>query len=242
MSEGPAWRPLEWDSDFWGFPVAAVSSDLDADGLRRVVSDCDEEGVRCAYLLVAAADAGRLAAAQGCGFRFVDTRIELRRDEAPGDDRTPTDQGVRPGGAGDLTALEEIARASFRSTRFFADGRFDEERCRELYAAWVRRRLEGPDGLVVVAERDGAPAGFMAGHLDPGSGEGRQELVAVASEHRREGLAGALSDALSAQLRAAGAGFEGTATQAANLPGLRMFTSLGFRIAGFHHWLHRWRS
>lgn len=237
MNEGRGWRVLDWDTAFWGFPVASVSAD--AADLAEVGRDCDAEGVRCAFLLLAAEDTRTLAAAQVAGFRYVDTRIELRRDQPP---PPPADDSrIRVAEASDVPELEAIARDGFANTRFLADEGFDRDRARELYATWVRGRAEEEDGLVMVAEGDGVVAGFMAGRLDSG-GEARHELVAVAPGHQRSGLAGGLSDALSERLRTRGAQSDATATQAANLPSLRMFGSRGFEIESFHHWLHRWRT
>jgi ribosomal protein S18 acetylase RimI-like enzyme len=236
MSEGRGWRVLDWDTAFWGFPVASVSAD--AGDLAEVVRDCDNEGIRCAYLLLAAEDTQTLAAGQAAGFRYIDTRIELRRDQPPS---SPADAAsIRVAEARDVPQLEEIARDAFSRTRFLVDEGFDRDRARELYATWVRGRTEEEEGLVMVGEVDGGVAGFMAGRLDAG-GDARHELVAVAPGHRRSGLAGALSDAFSERLRSRGARGDASATQAANLAGLRMFGSRGFEIESFHHWLHRWR-
>lgn len=240
MSSDAAFQLLEWDSAFWGFPVARVSGiGLDGAELGSAVEWCDEHSVRCAYLLLDATDATGLAAAQRRGFRFVDTRIELRRDESPNGRQQSAGAVLRPAAAADLPALERLARRSFGSTRFFVDGRFDEERCRELYAAWIRRRADDREGLVMVAEQGGAPLGFMAGFVDR-DGEGCHELMAVEPEHRRKGLGRALPSALSADFAARGVTRERMVTQAANVASLRVFGSLGFRVAKVQHWLHRW--
>ena len=233
MSEG--WERLDWDSEFWGFDVATV--DAGPEGLRQVAADCDAAGVECAYLLVAADDAPTLIAAQDSGWRYVDTRIELRRETPPA---SSPPAPVRPAAAGDLQALETLARGAFPTTRFHVDPHFDRQRADELYATWVRNRAD--DGVLLVAGEAGDPAGFMAGRLNAETGEARHELVAVAPSHRESGIGGALSDALSSELRAGGAAWDGTATQASNLAGLGMFGSRGFEIASFHHWMHRWRT
>jgi ribosomal protein S18 acetylase RimI-like enzyme len=236
VSAATGWRRLDWDSAFWGFEVGSVVAE--AGDLAEAAQECDEAGIECSYLLLDAADADRLRAAQGAGWRYVDTRIELRREAAP--PGAGAEAPTRTARGDDLTVLEGIAREAFAMTRFHVDTRFDRSRADELYATWVRERLEG-DGLVVVADAGGAVAGFMAGRLDAATGEARHELIGVAPAHRGTGLGGALSDALSRELREQGAGHDGTATQAANLPGLRMFGSRGFEIESFHHWLHRWR-
>ena len=235
MSSGIDWRRLDWDSEFWGFEVASVAAE--AAGLVEAAQGCDDAGIACSYLLVDAPEAERLRAAQSAGWRYVDTRIELRRESAPPSDGA--EGRIRTASSDDLAALEGIARDAFAMTRFHVDTRFDRSRADELYATWVRERLDG-DGLVVTADAGGEVAGFMAGRLDA-TGDARHELIAVAPAHRGRGLGGALSDALSRQLRERGARHDGTATQAANLPGLRMFASRGFEIESFHHWLHRWR-
>lgn len=232
---------LAWDSAFFGFPIAQVTARrLDQDVLDAAVEACRARGVRCAYLLLDGDDARGSELAQTAGFVLRDVRMTLERPVDAGDGTRPAAaaMGVAPAGPQQHAALEAVARAAFEQTRFTADPGFAPERCRDLYAAFLHRGLDGAPERVVLA--DSGARGFVVCRLDAVERTGTIELIAVAAEGRGRGLGGALVDAALGAFAAAGLHRATVVTQAANVASQRMYQRAGFRTCEVGLWLHRW--
>ena len=222
---------LEWDSEFWGVRIGRVLADrLDA---AAVDGWADANGVDCVYFL-ARDDPGAAAHAEDAGFRLVDVRVELGRPSA-GDERST----LRPATGADEAPLRELARPNHRITRFYADPRFPDDRCDDLYATWVTRSLEGWADAVLVAELDGQPAGYVSLHRLEW-GWGLIGLIGVAPDAQGRGLGRRLVDGAVAWSRDGGLERVTVVTQARNVPALRLFEGCGFRIADVGLWFHKW--
>ena len=69
---------LEWDSDFFGFPIAQVTqSVLSRQVVPAVLEWCQEQNIRCLYFLADATSAETAETAQNAGFSMVDVRVQL---------------------------------------------------------------------------------------------------------------------------------------------------------------------
>jgi dTDP-4-amino-4,6-dideoxy-D-galactose acyltransferase len=231
---------LDWDSDFFGFPVARVRAQaLNRDLAAAVDAWCLEHEVRCLYLLLDADDdeSARVAAAHG--YRAVDVRLTLRHDLGgipPPDPAVP----IRLGEARDLPALTELAARSHRDSRFYHDGGFPRERCDALYATWVAEGVRDPDRWVGVREVAGEAAGYQV--MTPPADErvARMDILAVHESHRREGIGRNLLLAGLRWGRSCGAVAVETATQERNRVSLDTHHALGFSVTRREAWHHKW--
>jgi dTDP-4-amino-4,6-dideoxy-D-galactose acyltransferase len=229
-------EPLAWDSAFFGFPVARIDAEEPGrEELEEAVEECARDGVRCAYLLLDAADARGSEAAQALGFVLRDVRVELDRPVGAAD-ATLGDESVAiaEADAEQLPALEALVRERLTTSRFFADPGFARERCRELYAAFVRRGIEDAPARWTLATADAS--GCIVCHADDERGVGTIELV-VAS---RPGEGGALVRAAVARFARAGLTSALVATQANNIAAQRSYQRAGFRTCRSALWFHRW--
>ncbi len=231
--------PLDWDSAFFGFPIARVTATrVDEAALDAAAGACRAHGVRCAYLLLGADDARGSALAQAAGFVLRDVRVTLERSVPDAPAAAPA--SIAPARPEQHAALEALARAAFADapTRFAADDGFPAERCRELYAAFLRRGLDGAPERVALASADAR--GFAVCHLEREQGRGTIELLAVAPEQRGRGLGGALVEASLAVFADAGLRRAAAVTQAANVGSQRIHQRSGFRTSDAALWFHRW--
>jgi dTDP-4-amino-4,6-dideoxy-D-galactose acyltransferase len=203
---------------------------LDADAVDAWARAND---VDCVYFL-ARDEPGAAAQAEDAGFRLTDVRVELGRPSA-GEERST----LRPAGAEDEAPLRELARSNHRITRFYADPRFPDERCDELYATWISRSLEGWADAVLVAEAEGRLAGYVSLHrLEWGWGS--IGLIGVAPDARGQGVGRRLVESAVAWAREQGLERVTVVTQARNVPALRLFEGCGFRMADLGLWFHKW--
>jgi dTDP-4-amino-4,6-dideoxy-D-galactose acyltransferase len=229
------YQPLPWDSEFFGVPIGRMHAD--AADLEGGVAAADAAGIRCLYLLAPAAADERIALAIELGFRPYDIRVELERAV---ERSAATPDGVHEPLAADVPALERLAREQIDGTRFFADPHFPRERCRELYATWLRRGLaDEPDRVTLVA---GEADGFILCRLDRSTRVGAIELIVVAREATGRGVGARLLGAAHAAFAAAGLRRAEVVTQGRNIPAQRLYQSKGYRTAVVSIWLHRWRE
>lgn len=227
---------LQWDSEFFGFPIARVTCDgLNAADMNAVVAECGRRGVRCLYLLTA--DERTSLVAQAQGFLLYDVRVELDRrlDDVAG--RAPSQCAVGAAGRDQRLTLESCARESFGASRFFADPGFDDDRVRDMFAAFVDRGLQAVDRRTF-ANADGQ--GFVICHLQPERGTGVIELIGIAGPAKGSGLTDALMHAAHDEFAAAGLARAEVATQARNIAAQRLYQRLGYRTFRTALWFHRW--
>jgi dTDP-4-amino-4,6-dideoxy-D-galactose acyltransferase len=151
---------------------------------------------------------------------------------------------VRAAAPADVAALRRIAAASHHDSRFYADPHFSRERCDALYAAWIGKSCDDPQGAVLVAANaapGGGPAGYITAALDPGGG-GRIGLFAVAAAAQGRGVGSRLVDAALAWFAERGAAPVRVVTQGRNLRAQRLYQKAGLRTSAVELWFHRWRT
>lgn len=227
---------LEWDSAFFGFPIARVTrGDLSPRQLDIALAASRERGVRCLYMLVEATDERTSLLAQERGFRLYDIRVEL--DCALDCAGALPNVAIGPARPDQRAALELCARERIVASRFFADPRFDDERVRDLFAAFLERGFRTEDRRTLT---DIDAQGFVTCRLQPERGLGTVELIGVASDAERTGLAAALMHAAHREFVAAGLTHAEVVTQGRNVSAQRLYQRLGYRTRRVGLWFHRW--
>ena len=238
MAEGLLCRRLEWDCEFFGFPIARLLPErLDPDRLSAALSWCRAERIRCLYFLADPDDGQTARLCAGAGFRSVDVRVTLARElEAglPG----PEGRAIRPFASSDLPALKAIARVSHVDSRFYHDPGFERSRCDALYETWLERSCSGFAQAVLVAEENRRPAGYLTCHQDGDCG--RIGLVAVGAGFQGKGLGRALIQAGLAWFSERGVREATVVTQGRNSAALRLYRGAGFTVQSERDWYHLW--
>jgi dTDP-4-amino-4,6-dideoxy-D-galactose acyltransferase len=228
-------RILDWDTAFFGFRIARVSNPrVGRDEMSSVLECCARERVRCLYLLAAADDAATTEAAESHGFHLVDVRVTLACQAAGG----AMAASLRAARADDVPELEGIAGTAHTDSRFYFDGNFPRERCRELYATWIRQSCAGDAQAVLVSEREGRPAGYVTCHWNGASG--RIGLIAVAEWARGAGTGRELVRGALSTFEVQAAGRVSVVTQGRNVASQRLYQRCGFVTQSVELWYHRW--
>ena len=218
---------MSWDTEFWGVRTGRATS---LDGLSEWAI-ANTVGLIC--LLVDADRPREIQRAEEQGFRLMDVRVTLDCRTRPF-----TFSGVRMARAEDTSRLCAIARHAFPLTRFYADPRLDDDRCDDLYAEWTRSLCAGGADIVLVAERDLVPVGYVTVNRDGDMSE--IGLIAVADDWRGQQIGTELVKAALDWAHLQGCNRMRVVTQGRNIGALRTFEGCGFRIANTSVWLHRW--
>lgn len=226
---------LDWDSAFFRKRIARVTpSRLTTEQTDEVLAWCAAQQVDCLYFLADSDHAETIRAVEGRGFALVDVRIVLEHRGV-----TPTmPAGIRPHHFEDIAALKAMARVNHRDSRFYYDGHFAAKDCDGLYALWIERSCAGYANVVLVAERDGQPTGYVTCHVTGGSGQIGLLGVGEAWQGQRIGPAlieGALHWFGEHDINAVQ-----VVTQGRNLRAQRAYQRGGFVTAEVQLWYHRW--
>ncbi len=179
-----------------------------------------------------------------CGFYLVDTTITLGRPEPPAGGKPPAGLEVDWARPEQAPALLEIAESAFRYSRFHQDPHLPLRQAHALKRAWLQNALAGRRGRgVLAAEEGGRVLGFLI--VLEGEEGGRPlwvvDLMGVARDRQGRGVGRALLDRFCTLAAGRGAAVR-AGTQAANLPALRLYLSLGFAPLATELILHAHRG
>jgi ribosomal protein S18 acetylase RimI-like enzyme len=183
---------------------------------------------------VPTADLENAGLAADNGFRVVDVNVTLERrggESFAGD-------AVAPATPDQHDALLDIAGSCFRYSRFHLDPGIPRPLADRVKREWVRSFIEGRRGIELLAATAGdEPLGFLA-VLETVDDARVIDLVGVAPHAQGRGIGQALV-ANFAHRHGNGTRILRVGTQASNVPSLRLYEKLGFRVVSSAYVLHR---
>ncbi|MBM3278747.1 MAG: GNAT family N-acetyltransferase [Candidatus Handelsmanbacteria bacterium] len=203
------------------------------EALRRVVG----EGTAFVYAKLPVREVEGVGQLTGLGFKVVDINISF---EGPPAGPPPKGPAVRRAEAGDRDGVLAIAESCFEYSRFHLDPLVAPGLADRIKRAWVESYFDKKRGdLLLVAELDGRPAGFLAGLVAPVGGRPGWviDLMGVDRGAQRRGVGASLVRWFS-HLACGQAEVMGVGTQVANTPSMGLYASCGFRPAGAAYVLH----
>ncbi len=235
------WRPVEWDESLFGLRTARiVPTALSREQAATILPEVRAWGAGVVHLLLESDDDTSVKVAEEHRFHLVDVRVTLRWRAAEVPHSGSAGVSVRQGVSEDFGALEATARQSYHKSRYYQDPRYPRDRCGDLYARWLSRSLEGSADSVLVAEKEGAAAGYVTCHGKPGAGDGSIGLLGVSLAFRGAGVASTLVGAAQAWFRGVPLPGATVVTQARNVEAQKVYERAGFRAHRVQLWYHLW--
>ncbi len=210
-----------WLSGVLGFDTFTVTAESAAAAAAPGLYTCR----------IPAGEVDTLGVVTDAGFRVVDVNVTLERDGGDG----LVDDSVAPASAEQYEALLAVAGSCFRYSRFHLDPRIPDELANRVKREWVQSYVDGRRGIELLSTP--SADGFLA-VLEARDGARVIDLVGVAPAAQGHGAGESLVRAF-AQRHGGGGRTLRVGTQAANVPSLRLYEKLGFRIAGASYVLHR---
>jgi ribosomal protein S18 acetylase RimI-like enzyme len=238
-------RLSEWETDYCGARMGslvntarpAASGDLLgqanalAHELRGALREAELDGYRHLIYRVDAGDLPGIWAAERAGLRLMDVAVDLSyRFGSTPVLLQPNAQSVRHGTPSDIPAMRAMTVGAFNLTRFAVDPFFRREQVDDFYQTWATNLYAGLADVVLVADIDDQPAGFVSCKRGQ-DGQGRIPLVATASAFQRRGVARGLMSAALAWFAEAGCTVAYVKTQAANYAAVALYERAGFTVA-----------
>jgi dTDP-4-amino-4,6-dideoxy-D-galactose acyltransferase len=236
---------LDWDSDFFGFPVARVIPDrLDHDRLSDCVAQMKQNGVRLAYWASDPSDhASQVSAERHDGF-LADRKVTYSAEASrilvgmpPSGELTPT---VEEYHAHEVSPeLERLALRAGVFSRYKVDAKVPAGKFEELYKIWIRSSVQREIAeMVYVIRHHGAIAGMVT--VGEKNGRANIGLIAVADVMRGKGAGQALVCASRDWGLGRGFAFAQVVTQADNVSACRFYEKSGYHADKVEYIYHFW--
>ena len=235
MTRPPICSLLEWDSDFFGYPIARLHKrHVDADLLTEAFDWCKTHTVRCLYYLSPAKHAPSLLAAQAAGMQFVDIRLTLRRKIVPGQ-FWATKETISFATDADRAALVAFAPHLASVSRFSTDPRFGTQAAAQLYRIWLKKEADA----TLVAHTPNGIGGGVTCRIEP-NGTGAIDLLVVAPNNQKQGLGLSLCASALRWFSSQGCSRVYVVTQGHNIASQCMYQQAGFLTHSVEIWFHKW--
>lgn len=236
---------LSWDTNFFGHRIArATVHQLSPQTVEAILEWCETQAIECVYFLADSDHAETVRLAEDYGFRLVDIRVTLQcnikdRQARLSSNLTKTVH-VRHSHQSDIPALQAIARTSYGDSRFYFDPCFPAKSCEALYETWIKRSCEGYADVVLVAEVNYQPVGYISCHLISNTLHGQIGLVGVGSQARDGGVGRILVEHSLRWFAEHDVEVISVVTQGRNIAGQRLYQRCGFLTRSVQLWYHKW--
>lgn len=225
MVESKAVKCDEWLGSRFAMPVYR----LDCSNLGRGTSDWDLLISLMAkpgfiYTKLSVEDVLTCERVGQLGFRLIETSLQFNKSILK---TTDSQSGIRFAKSTDRVAIRKIASESFKFTRFHSDDRISRTLADKIKADWAEGFFSGERGEhLVVAEVEGQQIGFL--QLLVRATTLIIDLIAVSQEHQGKGIAKAMIRFAENNIDDIGEIKVGT--QVTNIPSVRMYESIGFKL------------
>lgn len=214
-----------------------VPEGLAAPAVASAMVDAAPQGRAFFAVKVPSDDVASVEKLTRSGFSVVDVGVTLSHEGFVTESRPADGVTIDVAASVDEDAIVDVAGRCFSYSRFHADRRIGAERADRVKREWVRNSCRGRAATVYVARRAGELAGFLAVMARDNGNEAAIDLIGVDEAHQGQGVGRSLSARFVREWRSR-AGRLVVGTQAANIPALRLYESLGFRVSDTAYALH----
>jgi len=169
-------------------------------------------------------------------FHLIDTNIVFEKD-IEGGFKDPKDYDIRFALADDELQTVDLAGRSFLYSRFHLDGKFKKKQADILKGEWAGNFFKKKRGdSMVVAVSKGKVIGFLQLIYDMPRATLVIDLIGVDSKYRRRGVASGMISFAETYCN----GFKRiqVGTQLANMPSLRFYQDIGYKISSSYYVFH----
>jgi dTDP-4-amino-4,6-dideoxy-D-galactose acyltransferase len=231
---------LEWDSNFFGYPVAKVITEkISADGLGSVINEAKDKGVKLLYVFADPADTVSVESANSADAKLVDQKItfNMKIDNSAVitvDGHIEEFEGNQP-----TEKLVDLSMQSGLYSRYKIDPGFKNNEFERLYLAWIENSVNKKiaDHTFVYKEDD-QELGFVT--LKIKNNTGQIGLIAVDETSRGKSIGKKLVAAVVGKLIQKNIPELDVATQIDNADACNFYKKTGFTGSKTENIYHIW--
>lgn len=234
--------PLEFDSCFFGFKIAYVTSrHLTKNIVGKIDQFIDKNSVKLVEYLCNCHDDKSVRIAEDNNYHFADIRLSLSLGIEVKNNQV-NHKDIRFGLAShcDIVGLRSIGDGIYKDSRYYFDGNFDLAKITEFYQDWIEKGVLGTfDDCCFAIYQDDRPIGFCTLRFHSNK-TAKIGLFGIASEHSGKGYGRFLLNCVINELHQSGVRRISVVTQGRNYYAQRLYQSLGFRTDSNELWYHKW--
>lgn len=233
---------LEWDSQFFGFPVAYLSSrHLTENILYRTNSFIKNNKIRLVEYLCNCHDKRSVLLAEDNNFRFKDIRLTYGKSLVETEE-VNLDGCIKFGLAKKrhIPSLKKITKNIYLHSRYYFDDNFNKEKISEFYMGWVEKAVLGQyddECYILLNAQD--PIAYCTIKYE-GAKHVQIGLVGVAENYTGKGLGKKILQAVFNTLCEKGVKTLSVVTQGRNYHAQRLYQKVGFLTKSTELWYHKW--
>lgn len=234
---------LEWDSNFFGFPVGYLSCRYLTENINyQIMRFSKNNRLKLIEYLCNCHDDRSVKIAEQNGFHFTDIRLtfSLQLDKIRHYDKRNETVTFAKAGPKDIPSLKIITKDMYKDSRYYYDGNFSIEKLNEFYSGWIEKAVVGTfDDECFCLYMDGRPIGFCTIKY----GENKEAsigLFGIDKDYAGNGLGGVLLTHVFNELGQKEIKVVKVVTQGRNYAAQRLYQSVGFRTESTQLWYHKW--
>lgn len=235
---------LEWDTAFFGYRIARVTSQIMTQDTAEQIDDwCGENAIDCIYFLAESQHVGTTQIAENFGYHQVDIRMvyEINLVDKSLTYTLPENFELNMATQSDIKDILPIVNNAFIYSRFYYDPNFTKEQSNNLYRTWVIRSVtENYADAVFVVKKDNRTQAFITCNLHENKKTGIIGLVGVADFAQGQGLGFQIIYAALSFFQKKGMKNVEVVTQGRNIAANRLYQKCGFRTSDMFLWYHKW--
>ena len=235
---------LEWDTNYFGFPVAQIQSrTIRQDHLDESLHFCKKHDVRLLQFKCDAHHRESIILAEKGKFHFVDVRLTLLQKLFKSDAFTNNmlpNLSFRKGEISDISALKAIVTDLYTHSRYYFDTNFPRDDVHGFYQNWIEKSVHGQfDDLVWVLCENNIPIGCcsVSYKTDQMASIG---LFGIDPSCGGKGFGKILIEKVLLSLLKQGVRTVSVATQGRNYAAQRLYQRSGFCNEKMEIYYHKW--
>lgn len=233
---------LDWDSNFWGFNVAYLSSrHLSESILYRINNFITKNQIRLVEYLCDCHDRKSVELAERSGFEFKDIRLTYEKKLSDHDIKNIY-EGLNffIAGYDHIPILRKLSKDIYKDSRYYFDRNFDEKKTAEFYMLWAEKAVKGEyDNECYVIEINHEIIGFCTVKYED-TDLAHIGLVGISNNHSGKGLGENLINCFFTEMKNKGIKIIHVVTQGRNYAAQRLYQKVGFLSYSTEIWYHKW--
>jgi dTDP-4-amino-4,6-dideoxy-D-galactose acyltransferase len=238
--EAPYIEFLNWDSEFFGYPVARIQGEMhDQETFDAISKQLSNEGIQLGYYTSNSPQSWLLQGSPEYDVNFADLKVTYLKNLNA--EPAQTDHHIEPYTSDQAEdQLIHLAIESGIYSRFNRDNKFGKSKYQELYTLWIKNSVGKKIAEeVLVFKSDTHIAGFVT--LGIKKGRGDIGIIAVDEHFRGQRIGSRLMRAAEKWFLEKKLNQVQVVTQGDNLPACRLYEGCGFARESAVYFYHLWR-
>lgn len=239
LHKNKQWKILDWDSSFFGFPVAQITEEnLSEKEFKNIMDKIKTEGVKLIYWSFPEDNKEAEKLATKYKGELVDNKVTFIQS-------LENFQPIKEGAISEYqkdTPEEKLINIAIQSgiySRFNKDKKIGKAKFEALYKLWITNSVNKKNAdIVLVSTHDNEISGFVT--VKKNGNNSIIGLIAVDTEHRGKKIGTSLINTALTWAKEQGCKTAQVGTQKENIAACRLYEKCGYQIKSIEKFYHFW--